>query len=345
MSELVVPAALASSAGAVEPGPREVVAGTPQWPAFIAGERAWPIVPPVRGADEAGYEMRFGGRKPRHRHARSELLLLGLLLGLSCHGAEGAGAPAPPLRVAASHSLQESGLFETLAAEFTRRTNRPLQPRFVGTGEALELGRAGLADLVWVHSRPREDAFVSEGYGINRRDVMHSEFVIVGPPSDPARIEGLASAVVAFERLSRAGAGFISRGDRSGTHGRELALLKLASIDPDASWYTSLDAAMLPTLVHASERGAYALTDLPTYVAHRRRLDLKVLVSGDPRLYNAYGIIAVNPTRVPGTDYAGAMELIDFVTSPPSQAMIGDFGRAEYAVSLFHPSAEPGSSE
>lgn len=162
-------------------------------------------------------------------------LIGALALGLAC-GAPGPGAPPrPTLRLAVTYAVEEPGLFSVLSPEFGARTQRTLAPTFVGSGDALELAKAGQADVVWSHSRPDEDAFISEGYGINRRDVMYSEFVIVGPSSDPAKIAGAASAVEALARLSRARAPFVSRGDHSGTQLRELALWKLAGIKPDAS--------------------------------------------------------------------------------------------------------------
>ena len=264
--------------------------------------------------------------------------VLGLLV-LACQSREGAQSPAAPLRVATSYSLQDSGLFAAVEAQFTSQTQRALQPFFVGTGEALDLGRAGKVDVVWVHSRPSEDAFLSEGFGLNRRDVMYSEYVIVGPPSDPALISGVSSVVEALATLSRNQAPFVSRGDQSGNHKRELSLWKLASIEPQGPWYSSLQAGMLPALRQAGERGAYLLTDLPTFLIHQGQLNLKVMVRGDSRLHNPYGILAVNPTRVSGVDYAGAMAFIDFVTSPALQALILDFGREQYAAPLFEPLA------
>lgn len=243
-----------------------------------------------------------------------------------------------PLRVATSASLEHSELFEALAQEFQRQTRKALKPSFVGTGQALATARSGAMDVVWVHSRVSEDAFVAEGYGINRRDVMYSEYVIVGPPDDPARIRGLVSAVGAFLALSQAAAPFVSRGDESGNHDREREIWKLAGVEPGPPWYTRLGAGMWPTLEQASVRGAYALTDLPTYIVNRQNLRSVVLVQGDERLQNRYAVIAVNPMRVSAVDYTGAMDFIDFLTSPLAQELIGDHGRAAYGLSLFVPS-------
>jgi tungstate transport system substrate-binding protein len=264
--------------------------------------------------------------------------LLGVSLAFGCLSRAGDSAPVEPLRVATSASLERSGLFEALAQQFQSSAGRALRPSFVGTGQALALGRGGLADVVWVHSRASEDAFVAEGYGVNRRDVMHSDYVIVGPPGDPARIGGLVSAVEAFLALSKVGAPFVSRGDESGNHDRERELWRLSGVEPGSPWYTSLGAGMWATLEQASARGAYALSDLQTYVVNREKLRSIILFRGDARLQNRYAVIAINPTRVSGVDFAGAMDFVDFLASPPARALIADFGRSEYGVALFVPS-------
>jgi tungstate transport system substrate-binding protein len=265
-----------------------------------------------------------------------------LVLGLGCRAPERPLGPLPGLRLASTSSLGDSGLFPIVSQAFSARTQRTLVPTFVGSGQALERARAGQADVVWVHSRLSEDAFVIEGYGINRRDVMYSEYVIVGPASDPAKIKNSISAVEAFARLARARAPFVSRGDQSGTHARELSLWKLAEVEVEPAWYTDLHAGMVATLTQASERGAYALSDLPTFLVQEAQLALKVLVRGDARLHNPYGIIAVNPARFPDTDYEGAMALVDFVTSPAGQDLIREYGRERFGTPLFHPLLETG---
>ena len=264
------------------------------------------------------------------------------LLLLCCHAAS--DKPSV-LRLAASSSIQDSGLYATLAPSFERETGQTLQATFSGSGEALALARAGHADAVWVHSRAAEDAFVSEGYGLNRRDVMHNQYIIVGPAGDPAQVNGLASSVDALTKIARGGAAFASRGDHSGTHTRERDLWRLTGLEPTEPWYTVVHAGMLPTLVHASERGAYALTDLSTYLVNRDRLQLKILVRGDARLENRYAVIAVNPAKLSGVNYEGAMAFIDFVTSDAARAIIADFGRSAYGTSLFVPSREAAGAE
>lgn len=265
------------------------------------------------------------------------LALLGASSTFGCGSGASDSAPPDPLRVATSASLQHSGLFEALAERFEASTGRPLRPSFVGTGQALALARSGQADVVWVHSRASEDEFVAEGFGLNRRDVMHSDYVILGPPDDPAHIGGLTSAVDAFLAISQASAPFVSRGDESGNHDRERAIWKLCDVEPRAPWYTSLGAGMWATLERASGRGAYALSDLQTYAVNRDKLRSILLVRGDERLQNRYAVIAVNPIRVSRVDFSGAMDFVDFVTSSAGRELIANYGRQEYGVSLFVP--------
>lgn len=266
-----------------------------------------------------------------------------LVAALACGSSSDASRRLPStLRVGASHSLGDTGLLAAIAGEFEAGTQRLLAPTFVGTSDAVEAAKGGLVDVLWLQSRRHEDALAAEGYGINRRDVMYSEYVIVGPPSDPAGIGHTESAVRALGLLSAAGARFVSRGDESGMYARERSLWKLAEVQPDPAWYSSLRAGMVPTLERASERGAYALADLPTFLMHRERLQLEIWVRGDPRLHAGFGVIAINPMRVSGIDYPAAMAFIDFLTSAPGQAFIRDFGRERYGVALYHPSSEVG---
>ena len=274
---------------------------------------------------------------------RRHWLIAGALSVLLCCRA--ASDKPSVVRLATSSSLNDSGLYAALAPVFEHEAGQTLQASFSGTGEALALARAGQADVVWVHSRAAEDAFVSEGYGLNRRDVMHSEYVIVGPPGDPAQVAGLDSSVDALTKIAAGRAAFASRGDDSGNHARERDLWRLTGIQPTEPWYTVLHAGMLPTLQHASERGAYVLTDVATYLVNQERLQLKILVRGDARLENRYAVIAANPAKLSGVNYEGAMAFIDFVTSDAARALIADFGRSAYGTSLFVPSREAVGAE
>lgn len=291
----------------------------------------------------AAGEANARARVLERRQARAGFRVVWLVAALAC-GSRGSDAVRIPsaLRVGASHSLRDTGLLAAVADEFHERTQRSLVPTFVGTSDGFAAAKGGLVDLLWLQSRRHEDAFVAEGYGINRRDIMYDEYVIVGPRSDPAGIGRAGSAVQALSLLSDTGARFVSRGDESGMHVRERSLWKLAKVQPHPAWYSSSNAGMVPTLEQASQRGAYALADLPTFLMHRERLELEIWVRGDPRLHSAFGAVAVNPMRVTGTDYAAAMAFIDFLTSAAAQAFIRDFGRERYGTALYHPLREAG---
>ena len=227
-------------------------------------------------------------------------------------------------------SVYDTGLIDQLNAAFGERFGVRVKVIAVGTGAALRLAREGNVDLVLVHAREAEDEFLWGGWGINRRDVMYNDFVLVGPPDDPAGIAGLESAAEALRRLAAAQARFLSRGDESGTHRRELALWEAAGVTPSGPWYMESGKGMGDTLVQASLMGAYTLTDRGTFIALRDRLELQVLVEGplnggDPLLMNPYGVIAVNPAVYPDRNYVLAMAYIGFLTSPEGQRIIDEF--------------------
>lgn len=228
--------------------------------------------------------------------------------------------------LATTTSTDNSGLLRFLLPRFEAAYGAPVRVISVGTGKALKLGENGDVDAVLVHSRPDEDRFVAEGFGVNRRDVMYNDFVVVGPDSDPAKVRGLRDVLEAFRRIARTRSLFVSRGDDSGTHKMELGYWKTPGIDPQSNpGYRSAGLGMGEVLMMASELQAYALTDRATHVALRGKTDLAVLVEGDPKLFNPYGIIAVNPARHPGVNYAGATALIDWITSEQGQRAIADF--------------------
>jgi len=275
----------------------------------------------------------------RLRACLSLAACLAALAGATGCTAERTPAAARPLRVGSSYSLDDSGLMSVLAARFRESSGLELRASFVGTDKALALGRGGLVDAVVVHSRADEDVFVRDGFGVNRRAVMYSEYVIVGPAADPAGIRALPSAVEALRKIALNQSTFCSRGDQSGNHTRERSLWALVGSEPRSPWYVSTKAGMFETLRRASEARAYALADRPTYLAKRKSLELEILVEGDSRLHNQYAVIAVNPLKVGNVDYEGALRFVDFLTSPAVQKLIGDFGRQTLGQAIFSPNA------
>ena len=241
------------------------------------------------------------------------------------------------IKLATTTSTDNSGLLEALLPPFEKRFGVRVDVIAVGTGKALKLGENGDVDAVLVHAREAEDCFVADGFGVNRRDVMYNDFVLIGPRTDPAGISGLPDVVAALIAISEKGAPFFSRGDDSGTHKKEKALWKAAGIVPEGSWYLENGQGMGPTLLMADEKRGYTLTDRGTFLAYRGKVELVVLSEGDRRLFNPYGIIAVDPARHPHAQYVLAMALIGWVTSQEGQQIIADFKVGDE--SLFHPMA------
>lgn len=266
---------------------------------------------------------------------------LGLILAVAVLG-PGRGVPAGAecrIRMSTTTSTENSGLLAVLLPPFEETWGCKVDVIAVGTGKALRLGANGDVDVVLVHARPAEDRFVAEGHGVNRRDVMHNDFVVLGPPEDPAGVRGAGSAAEAFRRIATAEAHFVSRGDDSGTHKKELGLWAAAGLKPKGSWYKEAGQGMGPVLLMAHELGAYTLSDRGTYLAFRNKLDLAVLFEGDPALANPYGVIAVNPVRHPHVNYEGAMLLIGYLTGPRGQRIIKGFRKG--GEPLFLPDAIP----
>ncbi len=232
---------------------------------------------------------------------------------------------AEDIRLATTTSTENSGLLKFLLPKFEAGYGARVRVISVGTGQAIKLGENGDADVVLVHARPAEDKFVVHGYGVNRRDVMYNDFVLVGPRQDPAAVRGMKDVVAAMRKINASGAKFISRGDESGTHQMEKSYWKEAGVSPQGAWYVSAGQGMGQVLNIAAELRGYALSDRATYGAYRARLGLQILVAGDARMFNPYGIIAVNPARHPDVNYAGAMALIEWITSPQGQTAIAEF--------------------
>ena len=250
------------------------------------------------------------------------------------------GAPAAPdVLLATTTSTQDSGLLDVLVPAFERRTGFVVKTVAVGTGQALKMGEEGNADVLLVHAPEAERAFMEDGFGAERWLVMHNDFVIVGPASDPAEVRGVSQAADAFRQIAAAPTNFISRGDDSGTHKMELRLWESAAVAPAGGWHQESGQGMSATLRIASEKAAYTLTDRATYLALRSGLDLVILVEGDLALLNVYHVITVSPERWPKVNAEGARAFAEFLVSAEGQAPIGGFGLAEFGEPLFIPDA------
>ncbi|MFN8495830.1 MAG: substrate-binding domain-containing protein [Caldilineaceae bacterium] len=288
-------------------------------------------------------------------HKRMLSLLLVLLVGLlaGCQpvhpvaetpaatpAAAAAQGNAEDLILATTTSTQDSGLLDYLLPDFEKEFNVKIKVIAVGTGQAIKLGQDGNADVLLVHARAQEDAFMAAGHGVRREDVMHNDFVLVGPKADPAGIKGSATAADAFTKIQKASAKFISRGDNSGTNTKELAIWKAANIKPAGDWYISAGQGMGAVLNMANEQQAYTLSDRATYLARTKQgLELVILVEGQKDLLNPYGVIAVNPAKSPKIKADLANKFIDWIISAPVQEKIGQFGVKDFGQQLFIPDA------
>jgi tungstate transport system substrate-binding protein len=245
------------------------------------------------------------------------------------------------ITVASTTSTEESGLFGYLLPPFTRATGIAVRVVAVGTGQALKIGERGDCDVVFVHDRPSELAFVARGFGIDRHDVMYNDFVLLGPKGDPAHVDGGKDAVAAFRKIATAKAPFVSRGDDSGTNKAELRLWKEAGIDPKAArggWYRATGSGMGPTLNIAAAMDGYTLSDRGTWLSFKNKQNLKIVVEGDRRLFNQYGVMLVNPAKHPYVKQDFGRTFIDWLTSPAGQETIA--GYKINGAQLFFPDAE-----
>jgi tungstate transport system substrate-binding protein len=239
-----------------------------------------------------------------------------------------AGAQERTITVASTTSTEQSGLFGHILPIFTRESGIAVRVVALGTGQALDVGRRGDADVVFVHDRAAEERFVAEGFGGPRQHVMFNDFVIIGPAADPARVAGLRDVNEALRRIAAARAPFISRGDRSGTHAAELRLWQQAGVDPVAGrgqWYREVGQGMGPALNTAAAQGAYILADRGTWLSFRNRQDLRIVVEGDTRLFNQYGVMPVSPQRHPHVKAADGQRFVDWLVSPAGQEAIAGY--------------------
>ncbi len=245
----------------------------------------------------------------------------------------------PELILATTTSTRDTGLLDVLLPMFQQQTGYNVKMVAVGSGQALQMGQDGNADVLLVHSPAAEKTYMDGGFGKERLLVMHNDFVIVGPSSDPAKIKGTATAVEAFKKIEAAKAVFVSRNDKSGTNAMELSLWKSAATTPQGDWYLQTGQGMADTLRVASEKQGYTLTDRGTYLAQKSTLQLDILVEGDKALLNIYHVITVNPDKWPKVNYTGAKAFADWIASPDIQKFISTFGVDKYGTPLFFPDA------
>jgi tungstate transport system substrate-binding protein len=282
----------------------------------------------------------ISGMMPRRR----ALLLAMAILAAAALAAPAGRAEQPFITVASTTSTEQSGLFGHLLPAFTAKTGIAVRVVAVGTGQALKIGERGDADVVLVHDTPSELAFIAAGHGVDRRQVMYNDFVLIGPKSDPAKVAGGHDIVAALAKIAAAQAAFLSRGDDSGTDKAEKRLWQDTGIDVKAAsgrWYSDTGSGMGPTLNMAAATGGYTLSDRGTWLSFQNRRDLAIVVDGDKRLFNQYGVMLVNPARHPTVKQALGLAFIDWLVSPDGQKTI-----AAYRINgepLFFPNAAPGS--
>ncbi len=252
---------------------------------------------------------------------------------------EQAAQPSSSIILATTTSTNDSGLLNFLLPEFTKDTGIEVKVVAVGTGNAITMGVNGEADVLLVHSRPDEDKFMAEGHGTERFDVMYNDYVLVGPANDPLMLKGLKEKE-AFKKIADEKAAFLSRGDDSGTHKKELSIWKLAEVEPTGEWYVSVGRGMGDTLIMTDEMQGYTLSDRATYLSMSDKLELKIVLQGYAELLNPYGILLVDPTKNNKINEEGAKQFASWLTSEKGQKLIGEFGKDKYSMPLFFPDAK-----
>lgn len=259
---------------------------------------------------------------------RRQILALALTCALTGGALAQTPAPARFITVSSTTSTTDSGLFDHILPAFKAKTGIEVRVVSQGTGQALDTGRRGDADVVFVHAKAQEQAFVAEGFGLERKPVMYNDFVLIGPKSDPAAIKGGKDIVAGLKAVQAKAAPFVSRGDKSGTHAAELNLWKLAGVDiaqAKGPWYREIGQGMGAALNTAGAMGAYVLSDRATWINFKNRGELEVVVEGDSRLFNQYGVILVNPAKHPHVKRSDGQAFIDWLVSPEGQKSIADY--------------------
>ena len=274
-----------------------------------------------------------------NRKIGQKSLLLGIaVLLLLITGVTSIQAQPKTIILATTTSTQDSGLLDVLLPIFEKKTGYFVKTIAVGSGQAMAMGQKGEADVLLVHSPTAEKKFVAEGFGINRRLIMHNDYIIVGPPGDPAKVKGLKPTSEAFKKIASEKALFLSRGDNSGTHSKEREVWKAAAINPEGEkWYQQTGLGMGQTLSVTAEKKGYTLADRGTYLALKKNLGLDILVEGDAILLNIYHVIEVNPAKWPKVNVPGGKAFADFMVSNETQAIIKTFGVDKFGSPLFFP--------
>ena len=274
-----------------------------------------------------------------NRRISQKILLSGIIVSiLFIAGMTSVQAQPKTIILATTTSTQDSGLLDVLLPIFEKKTGYFVKTIAVGSGQSMAMGERGEADVLLVHSPEAEKKFMAEGYGINRRLVMHNDYIIVGPSTDPAKIRGLKSSTESFKKIASAKALFLSRGDNSGTNSKEKAIWKAAGINPEREkWYQQTGLGMGQTLNVTGEKKGYTLADRGTYLAMKKNLRLDILVEGDAILLNIYHVIEINPAKWPKINVAGGKAFADFMVSKETQDIIKTFGIEKFGSPLFFP--------
>jgi tungstate transport system substrate-binding protein len=269
------------------------------------------------------------------------MILFAMLASLFVFPPAAAAQPAQKnVILATTTSTQDSGLLDVLIPLFEKKTGYFMKTIAVGSGQAMAMGAKGEADVLLVHSQTAEKKFMADGNGVERRLVMHNDYIILGPPADPAKIKGMKKASEAFKKIAASGSVFTSRGDNSGTHAKEKDIWKAAGVKYEGEkWYQQTGLGMGQTLAVAAEKKTYVLADRGTYLALKKGLGLDILVEGDGILLNIYHVIEVNPKKWPKVNFAGGKAFADFMVSKETQAIIKTFGIEKFGSPLFFPDA------
>lgn len=272
----------------------------------------------------------------RRRKLQSIFIIIFFIIFAGCSFK---GSVNKSLILATTTSTQDTGLLDVLLPPFEKKNNIKIKLIAVGTGEAIKLGERGEADVLLVHSKEAEEKFVNDGYGVDRKKVMHNDFVIVGSLSDKAGIKDSDNPVEAFKKVAKAKAVFVSRGDDSGTHKKEKKIWEKAGLIPDGNWYIESGQGMAETLRIVNEKDGYTLSDRATFLTQKKNLDIAVLFENDKDLLNFYSVMAINPNKFPKANYKDAKKFINFITSLKGQKIIGNFKRKKFGRQIFIPDA------